>query len=164
MLHLDECSRQRAAEASRTSRVRPEQGHRSRAAGRHFQSPGALVLLGVLFAGCQPGSTPPAGAAPKAAAKPAAPSKVVGGVKEADLTKVELTEDAEKELGILPGGLIAVERKPIGIAVSYPGEVMIPSGHLISVTSPFAATLKAPRGATVPQPGAIVALGAPLMR
>jgi cobalt-zinc-cadmium efflux system membrane fusion protein len=159
VLNLDECSRQRACEASRTSRVRPDTVHRLRGAGRHFQSLDGLVLLGVVLAGCQGGSTAPAGAAPKAAAKPAAPSKVIGGVKEADLTKVELTEDAEKRLGILPGGLIAVERKPIGIAVSYPGEVMIPPGHLISVTSPFAATLKAPGGATVPQPGAIVALG-----
>jgi cobalt-zinc-cadmium efflux system membrane fusion protein len=159
VLNLDECSRQRACEASRTFRVRPNRWCRSRGASRHFQSFAALVLLGVLIAGCQGGSTTPAGAAPKAAAKPAAPSKVVGGVKEADLAKVELTEDAEKRLGILPGGLIAVERKPIGSAVSYPGEVMIPSGHLISVTSPFAATLKAPRGAMVPQPGAIVALG-----
>ena len=62
---------------------------------------------------------------------------MVGAKKEADLAKVELTEDAEKRLGIsLPGGLIAVERKAVANAVSYPGEVMIPSGHLISVTSP----------------------------
>jgi membrane fusion protein, heavy metal efflux system len=134
-------------------------GHHSKGASWLVQSLNVPVLLGVLLAGCQPGSTTPAGAAPKAAAKPAGPSKVIGGVKEADLTKVELTEDAEKRLGILPGGLVAVERKPIENAVSYPGEVMIPSGHLISVTSPFAATLKAPKGALVPQPGAIVALG-----
>src|SRR5262249_43819411 len=100
-----------------------------------------------------------AAAAPKPAPKPAGPSKVVGGVKESDLAKVELTEDAEKRLGVVPSGLVAVERKPIDKAVSYPGEVMIPSGHLISVTSPFAATLKAPQGALVPQPGAVVNLG-----
>ncbi len=81
-------------------------------------------------------------------------------MKEADLAKVELTEDAEKRLGISgANGLFAVDRKPVAKAVSYPGEVMIPSGHLISVTSPFAATLKAPRGSPVPQPGAIVTLG-----
>ncbi len=116
------------------------------------------VLVCALVAGCQPAST-----TPKPAAKPAGPSKVSGGVKEADLTKVELTEDADKRLGIsLPGGLVAVERKAIANAVSYPGEVMIPSGHLISVTSPFAATLRAPKGALVPQPGAIVTLGQPI--
>jgi membrane fusion protein, heavy metal efflux system len=108
--------------------------------------------------GCQPAGPP---AAP--AAKPAAPSKVVGAKKEADLTKVELTEDAEKRLGIsLPGGLIAAEKKAVANAVSYPGEVMIPSGHLISVTSPFPATLKAPKGAAVPQPGSTVTLGQPI--
>jgi len=113
------------------------------------------VLLCALLAGCQPAST-----APKPASKPAGPSKVIGAVKEVDLAKVELTEDAEKRLGItVPGGLVAVERKAVAKAVSYPGEVMIPSGHLISVTSPFAATLKAPQGLLVPQPGAIVTLG-----
>ena len=56
-----------------------------------------------LISGCQPGTTSPAGPAPKPAAKPAGPSKVTGGVKEADLTKVELTEDAEKRLGISSG-------------------------------------------------------------
>ena len=110
------------------------------------------------MAGCQPGGQP---AAP--AAKPAPPSKVVGAKKEADLAKVELTEDAEKRLGIsLPGGLIPTEKKAVANAVSYPGEVMIPSGHLISVTSPFAATLRAPKGAAVPQPGAVVTLGQPI--
>jgi cobalt-zinc-cadmium efflux system membrane fusion protein len=114
------------------------------------------LVLCALIAGCQPAST-----APKpAAAKPAAPSKVVGGVKESDLAKVELTEDAEKRLGIsLPGGLVPAEKKAVANAVSYPGEVMIPSGHLISVTSPFPATLRAPKGAAVPQPGAVLTLG-----
>ena len=116
------------------------------------------LMLCTLTAGCQGSSSAP-GSSPKAAAKPAGPSKVIGGVKEADLAKVELTEDAEKRLGITPSGLAAVERKAVSQAVSYPGEVMIPSGHLISVTSPFAATLKAPKGSPVPQPGAAVALG-----
>ena len=84
------------------------------------------VVLFALAAGCQPLSTTPA--ASKPAAKPAGPSKVIGGVKESDLAKVELTEDAEKRLGIIPGGLVAVEKKPVAKAVSYPGEVMIPSG------------------------------------
>src|SRR5262245_10291347 len=51
--------------------------------------------------GCQPaapkaaaGSAPP----PTAVAKPAGPSKVTGAVKEADLTKLELTEQAEQRL------------------------------------------------------------------
>jgi RND family efflux transporter MFP subunit len=112
------------------------------------------VLLCSLLAGCQPAPT-----TSKTAAKPAPPSKVVGGVKEADLAKVELTENAEKRLGIVPGGLVAVEQKPLEQAVSNPGEVMIPTGHLLSVTSPFAATLRAPKGSLVPQPGSVVSLG-----
>jgi cobalt-zinc-cadmium efflux system membrane fusion protein len=119
-----------------------------------------FLLLGSLMSGCQPASVTPTASTTKPAAKPAGPSKVSGAVKETDLAKVELTEDAEKRLGIVgPGGLFTVERKPLPKAVSYPGEVMIPSGHLISVTSPFAATLKAPQGASVPQPGAVVTLG-----
>ena len=143
--------------------VKPPAGPVTRRIGSQglmlLRMPNISVLVCAVMTGCQPGSATPAAPAPKAAAKPAGPSKVIGGVKEADLTKVELTEDAEKRLGILPGGLVAVERKPIDNAVSYPGEVMIPSGHLISVTSPFPATLKAPNGAMVPQPGAIVTLG-----
>lgn len=119
-----------------------------------------FLLLGSLISGCQPAAVTPATSTTKPAAKSAGPSKVSGPVKETDLAKVALTEDAEKHLGILdPGGLFTVERKPLAKAVSYPGEVMIPSGHLISVTSPFAATLKAPQGASVPQPGAVVSLG-----
>ena len=119
-----------------------------------------FLLLGSLISGCQPAAVTPATSTTKPAAKSAGPSKVSGPVKETDLAKVALTEDAEKRLGILdPGGLFTVERKPLAKAVSYPGEVMIPSGHLISVTSPFAATLKAPQGASVPQPGAVVSLG-----
>src|SRR5262249_23579784 len=68
----------------------------------------AGVVLCALAAGCQPSSTTPA--APKPAAKPAGPSKVSGAVKESDLAKVELTEDAEKRLGVTPGGLVAVEK------------------------------------------------------
>ena len=119
-----------------------------------------LLLLGSFIAGCQPAAVTPAASTTKPAAKPAGPSKVSSAVKETDLAKVELTEEAEKPLGILgSGGLFIVEHKPLPKAVSYPGEVMILSGHLISVTSPFAATLKAPQGASVPQPGAVVRLG-----
>ena len=38
------------------------------------------------------------------------PSKVIAGVKEAELTRVELTTDAEKRIGL---ALVDVERKPV---------------------------------------------------
>jgi membrane fusion protein, heavy metal efflux system len=113
-----------------------------------------LVLLCAFAPGCQPLSAAPP--SPNAAEKA---SKVTGAKKETDLAKVEVNEDAEKRLGITKhGGLIAGERKAVPMAVSYPGDKQIPSGQLISVTSPFAATLKAPVGISVPQPGAIVTL------
>ena len=92
---------------------------------------------------------------------PAGPSKVIGGVKEAELTRVELTPQAEVRLGLT---LVDVERKPVARAVSYGGEVMIPPGRLISVASPFLGTLKAPPGLPVPQPGVDVNPGPASLR
>ena len=68
---------------------------------------------------------------------------MTGAVKEADLTSVELTPEAEARLGLT---LVDVERKPVPRAVSYGGEVMIPPGRLISVASPFLGTVEAPPG------------------
>jgi membrane fusion protein, heavy metal efflux system len=149
-------TRHRQPQLCVAEQIRPqgEARHRARLGLSRVRARSLGALLCAFVAGCQPASAPS-----KPAAKAAGPSTVVGGVKEADLTKVQLTEDAEKRLGIVPGGLTDVARKPVSKAVSYPGEIMIPSGHLISVTSPFAATLKAPKDRPVPQPGAIVTLG-----
>jgi RND family efflux transporter MFP subunit len=132
---------------------------------------GAMLTIaaGVAETGCQPAnpkaaaSPVPAGAA-KTGAAHSGPSTVIGGIKETELARVELTQDAEKRLGMTEasGGLVAVERKPVPRAVSYGGEVMIPPGRMISVTSPFPATLKAPPGSTVPLPGARVTRGQPI--
>jgi RND family efflux transporter MFP subunit len=108
------------------------------------------------ISGCEP-----AAAKPKPGASPATsgPSKVAGAVKESELATVTLTAEAEKRLGIKA---LPVERKPLSLAVSYGGEVMIPPGHLISVTTPFAATLKAPPGGPVPHPGTWLKHGQPI--
>src|SRR4051794_6521416 len=95
--------------------------------------------------GCKP-ATGVAAAAPK----PAPPAKVSAPVKEADLNTIVLTPEAETRLGIVT---VAVESKAVPRAVSYGGEVMIPTGKLISVTSPYLGTLKPPEGGSVPQPG-----------
>src|SRR5262245_4721524 len=64
-----------------------------------FAASGAVALACGLIAGCQPAA--PAAAKADASAKPAAPSKVTGTAKkEADLAKLELTEQAEKRLGV----------------------------------------------------------------
>ncbi len=99
-----------------------------------------LVGLVTLGFGAQPGCQP---AAPSAAApaKAAGPSKVSGAVKEADLAKLELTEKAEERLGVV---VVEAKRQPVPRAISYGGEVMIPPGRLISVSSPFLGTVEAP--------------------
>ena len=123
-----------------------------------------VVLACGLFSGCQPAS-PKAAASPapsgsaKATGAPTGPSKVVGAVKEVDLTRVELTPEAEGRLGLT---LVDVERKPVARAVSYGGEVMIPPGRLISVASPFLGIVEAPPGVQVPQPGTLLMRNQPV--
>ena len=117
----------------------------------------AWTVCGI--AGCKPG------AAAGAAAKPVAPAKVSGAPKEAELATVTLTPEAEKRLGV---ALATVERKAVPRTATYAGEVMIPTGRLIAVTSPFVAMIKlsAEGGSTneVPlEPGMTVKEGQPVL-
>ena len=84
---------------------------------------------------------------------------MTGAVKEADLAKLELTEQAEKRLGVV---VVEAKRQPVPRAISYGGEAMIPPGRLISVASPFLGTVEAPPEAEVPLPGAQVEQGQPI--
>ena len=120
----------------------------------------SLGLAMGLVMGCQPANpkAAPAGAS-KGSTAGGGPSKVIGGVKESELTRVELTADAEKRIGLT---LVDVERKPVARAVSYGGEVMIPPGRLISVASPFLGIVEAPAGSQVPQPGMMLTRGQPV--
>jgi membrane fusion protein, heavy metal efflux system len=127
-------------------------------ARRAWLLPALVTLAFGLDSGCQPaGPKATASPAPSGAAKgsgaPVGPSKVIGAVKEVDLTRVELTPEAEGRLGLT---LTEVVRKPVARAVSYSGEVMIPPGRLISVASPFLGIIEAPPGAQVPQPGTML--------
>ncbi len=99
-----------------------------------------------LTVGCQQGS--PGTAKADAHGKDA--SKVTGAVKEADLAKLQLTEQAEKRLGV---EAVEAKKQPVPRAISYGGEAMIPPGRLISVASPFLGTVEAPPKAEVPLPG-----------
>ena len=111
----------------------------------------AFLLLVIQAPGCQP-----AGSKGAASPTPTPPAKVVDAVKETALATVVLAPQAEKRLGIQ---VVPVERKSVPSTISNPGEVMIPPGRLISVTSPFPATLKAPSDTLVPLPGAKVERG-----
>jgi cobalt-zinc-cadmium efflux system membrane fusion protein len=125
--------------------------------GRGIAGAVAVALACGLTAGCQPAA--PAAAKADASAKPAGPSKVTGAVKEADLAKLELTDQAEKRLGV---EAVEAKKRPVPRAISYGGEVMIPPGRLISVASPFLGTVEAPSKAEVPLPGSHVEQGQPI--
>jgi RND family efflux transporter MFP subunit len=104
------------------------------------------------------GCRPPTGAS-TASSKPTPPAKVSSPAKETDLATVVLTPEAETRLGIKT---VPVERKPVPRAISYGGEVIIPTGRLFSVTSPYLGMLKPPEGKSVPHPGLAVKAGQPI--
>jgi cobalt-zinc-cadmium efflux system membrane fusion protein len=113
----------------------------------------AALVLAINVAGCQPP------AVPAAAAKSAAPAKVGTPTKEADLATIKLTEEAETRLALT---LVPVELKKVPRTASYGGEVIIPTGRLIVVASPFIGLLKTPPDAQAPSPGTRVKLGQPI--
>jgi RND family efflux transporter MFP subunit len=87
------------------------------------------------------------------------PATVTAPVKEAELTTITLAPEAEKRLGITTA---AVERKPIARTRVVGGEIMPPSGALVSLTAPVAGVLQAPSG--IPEPGASISRGQLLFR
>jgi RND family efflux transporter MFP subunit len=116
----------------------------------------ALALL-LTAAGCQP---PAGGTAAGSVGKPAAPAKVEGAPKEADLATVTLTPEAEAHLGLATG---TVKKQAVPRVVLYPGEVVIPTGRLFAVTAPIVGTVKAPPGKPgLPAAGDDVAEGQPV--
>lgn len=110
--------------------------------------PAAVLALLAGLPGCQPAASSPA-----PASKPAPPAKAH---TEAGLTTIELTPEAEARLGI---ALAPVERKPVPRTTTYGGDVIVPPGRLVVVSSPFTGILKAPPGPGVPMPGAPVKEG-----
>ncbi len=108
--------------------------------------------------GCQRMGAAPAAATGGAAA---APAKVDGAPKEADLATVTLTPEAEARLAV---ALAPVERKSVPRTAMYAGEVTIPSGRLTAVTAPFVGTIQGPPGGgPLPEPGATVKKGQPVL-
>ena len=86
-------------------------------------------------------------------AKSEPPSKVTGAVKEDQLTTVELTEDAEKRLGIQTA---VVELRVLPRQRTYGGEVTLPTGTTVVVSAPMTGRLQSPVDGKVPKSGAAV--------
>lgn len=119
----------------------------------------ASLLGQILVAGCAVLSLAACGA--KDGAKSASPAKVENATKESDLTTVTLTEDAEKRLGIQ---LAAVERRLLGRARTFGGEVIVPPGRAITVAAPVAGTVIAPTSGVFLNTGARVGRGQMVLR
>lgn len=81
-----------------------------------------------------------------AADKPQTPASVDKLVKEEDLNTVTLTEEAEKRIGLV---CAPVEMKTVRRVRVYGGEVTVPVGRTILVTTPLTGILKAPPGGVV---------------
>jgi membrane fusion protein, heavy metal efflux system len=115
---------------------------------------GSRVLISMLclaIAGCG-GDAPPA----QSAAKPAT---VTAPVKEAQLTTVTLSEDAERRLAIK---METVAQRAVPRTRTIGGEIMAPSGTALAITAPVAGTLQAT--AAVPTAGLPVLRGQTLFR
>lgn len=104
----------------------------------------ALGLI-LCVAGCQK-ATP-------ALPKPSPPAKVSAVVKEDQLTTVELTEAAEKRLGI---ETTTIGNQSLKRHRTYGGEIMLPVGATVVVSAPVAGKLQIPTDGNVPKVGALV--------
>ena len=110
-----------------------------------------ISILCMAVAGCG-GDAPPA----QSAAKPAT---VTAPVKEAQLTTVTLSEDAERRLAIK---METVAQRAVPRTRTFGGEIMAPSGTALAITAPVAGTLQAT--AAVPTAGLPVVRGQTLFR
>ena len=79
-------------------------------------------------------------------------------VKEADLSTVMLTPDAEKQIHLQLG---VVEKKKVRRMRMYGGEATIPAGRTILIAAPLGGTLKAPKDG-VPKAGSLVKAKQPI--
>ena len=89
----------------------------------------------------------------------AKPATVTAPVKEAQLTTVTLSEDAERRLAIK---METVAQRAVPRTRTIGGEIMAPSGTALAITAPVAGTLQAT--AAVPTAGLSVLRGQTLFR
>jgi len=120
-----------------------------------FIAAGALVVCGLCY-GTWRGvwGTPAEGKF----AKPAPPA-VVKKVNESDLGTIALSQEAEQRLGVK---IAEVEKKRVERVRVYGGEVMVPLGRTILVSSPMGGTLQAPVNG-LPKAGQPVSKGQPIL-
>jgi RND family efflux transporter MFP subunit len=109
------------------------------------------VLVALMVAGCSAGSSAPPGAAHEP------PATIQNPRTEADLSRITLTAEAVKRLGI---ETVAVTSDTAAATRTLGGEVVVPEGRSLIVTSPVAGTLTGEAG---PRPGARVRRGDRLM-
>ena len=96
----------------------------------------------------------------KPAAPPAPPATVPTPLKEDQINALTLTPEAISRLDLRTG---LVQRKPIRRARAYGGEVTIPPGHAIIVSSPLNGTIRSVSGEP-PRPGLAVKKGQPVFQ
>lgn len=94
----------------------------------------------------------------KKSVPPPVPASVPKTLKEDQITSITLTGDAEQRLAIKTA---PIERKPMRRSRTYGGEVMIPVGQILLVSSPLSGTLRATSSGS-PLPGQTVKLGQPM--
>jgi RND family efflux transporter MFP subunit len=115
---------------------------------------GALVLVGTAYLTWKVVATP-APTETKGAA-PSPPAKVSKVAKEDDFATITLKPEAEKRLKLRTA---VVERKAMPRNRVLAGEIMIPPGGSLIVSSPLAGTLKPPAEGEMPTPGSTVKKG-----
>ena len=91
-----------------------------------------------------------------APAKPAPPAVVTNAPKEAALSTVVLSPEAEQRLGVV---VVSVVEKDIKRHRMLGGEVVLPPGQSAAVTAPFNGTIMKPETTTELTPGMIVQHG-----
>lgn len=88
------------------------------------------------------------------------PAKIESPVKEADLTRIVLTESAERRLGIISTPVI---QKSLPLTRLFGGTAMIPQGGTVSLAAPLAGTLLTAES-DLPTPGTVVKANQVLLR
>jgi membrane fusion protein, heavy metal efflux system len=147
---------------------------------QRIREPSAVVLVTLVMAAASAGplacrrSAPPTAAppsiergtlrgshTPRDASRPAswaAPHATVQNpVKEADLTTITLTEQAEKRLGI---STVPMARRSVPRSRAVGGEVIVPPGQTLTVSAPVAGTVLA----ALPPAGTAIKRGQAVLR
>jgi RND family efflux transporter MFP subunit len=117
------------------------------------------AILGTVALGCAGDSPRSDAKEPKESKEKSKPATVTAPVKEAALTSVTLTLEAEKRLAIRTA---TVDKRTVPRSRTLGGEIVAPSGAALAMTAPVAGTLQSPPA--VPVAGSAVARGQTIFR